>query len=269
MSGLNPFDWYGPQFLALYALLFAAALLMSFVIANALRSEGREMPVSDEEELAVLAGGRDRLTETVLARMLSRGSAMIEKSRIYLRQPAGGLAGAELALGGISNPVSWGKVRRALADKAEVIEQNLISRQLMMPRGEARAIGFLVASPFLGLIGFGLVKYQIGGARERPVGFLVLFMAITAFVGLSRWLAFDRKTKAGIAAVQAARKASARLKRAPMNEETGVAVALFGTAVLAGSPIDSLHRLRQSDGGSSGGDGGSGCGGGGCGGCGG
>ncbi len=60
---------------------------------------------------------------------------------------------------------------------------------------------------------------------------------------------------------------SERLNRAPTGEETGLAVALFGTAVLAGSGLDGFHRLRaqSSDSGSSGSSdsGGSGGGGGG------
>ena len=83
-----------------------------------------------------------------------------------------------------------------------------------------------------------------------------------------RVFAVDRRTKGGLAVVKEAKRRAERLKRAPTQAETGMAVALFGTAVLAGSPLADLHRMRQSDGGSSGGDSGSsgGCGGGGCGG---
>ncbi|MDK2769515.1 MAG: TIGR04222 domain-containing membrane protein [Sphingomonas sp.] len=81
--------------------------------------------------------------------------------------------------------------------------------------------------------------------------------------------------RAGTEALSTARKNADRIRRAPQTGETAMAVALFGTAVLAGSEFDAFHKLRAAsgDGGGSGGDsgsdgGGSGCGGGGCGGCG-
>jgi len=101
-------------------------------------------------------------------------------------------------------------------------------------------------------------------------------LVATAIVAVIRVLKSDRRTQAGIAALTDARARAERLARAHTEAETGMAVALFGTAVLIGSPIGDLHTIRRekSDGGGSGdggsiGDGDSGCGGGGCGGCGG
>jgi hypothetical protein len=92
-----------------------------------------------------------------------------------------------------------------------------------------------------------------------------------------RYFTVDRRTEAAMSAVEAAKTRAARLKAAPTTPEMGLAVALFGTTVLAGSAYQDFHRLRSSsgdgDGGSSGdgsgGCGSGGCGGGGCGGCGG
>ena len=109
-------------------------------------------------------------------------------------------------------------------------------------------------------------------AQARQTVLLVL----TAVLALWRFFAVDRRTKGGIEAVKHAQGKSDRLRRAPTGDETGQAVALYGTAVLAGTPLAAFHTMRSSNSGDGGGcssdgggDGGGGCGGGGCGGCGG
>ena len=126
--------------------------------------------------------------------------------------------------------------------------------------------------PFWLLMAFGIPKLFVGVERERPIGYLSLLLLITLVLTAVRFARVDRRTGAAIDAVQAAWKNSQRLRIAPTPPEMGLAVALFGTGVLAGSYYESLHKLRQSsgDGGSSSSDSGSdGDGGGGCGGCGG
>lgn len=271
MTGLNPFDWSPGAFLALYAFLFMGALLGSFVIAAWLRPEGRALPVTDEEELAVLAGGADRLTETVLARLMARGAAIVDGGRMSFAASVSGGAPIEREIASLSSPAKWSAIRHSVALAAARIERQLAARGLLLERSEARELGLYAAVPLLVLLAFGTIRLQLGLAHDRPVGFLTVFLIATAIVMLIRVFATKRVTRAGMTALAEARQRSARLKLAPTQQETGTAVALFGTAVLVGSPIADLHRLRQSDGGSggggdSGGDGGGGCGGGGCGG---
>jgi uncharacterized protein (TIGR04222 family) len=274
MTGLNPFDWYGEAFLALYAFLFVGALIAGAAIAAWLRPEGHALPVTDEDELAVLAGGADRLTETVLARMMARGAAIIQMRKVSFASVSGGTP-LERELASLPSPAKWSEIRQRVAIAAGRIEQQLAGKGLRMERGEAWQLGLYAAIPLVLLIGFGMIKVQVGLARDRPVGFLVAFMVVTAIAALIRVFATKRATSRGKAVLAEARQRSARIRLAPTQDETGTAVALFGTAVLVGSPIAELHRMRQSSGdggsGTSGdsGGGGSGCGGGGCGGCGG
>jgi uncharacterized protein (TIGR04222 family) len=272
MTGLNPFDWYGGAFLALYAFLFVGAFLGSFALASWLRPEGRAVPVTDEDELALLAGGPGRLAESVVARLLARDEAEIDQQRLVLGGTVTGRSPVERELAGLSSPAKWKEVREWVAASAQRIEELLIARGLLMERGESRQLGLYAAVPLVLLMAFGLTKLEIGLGRDRPVGFLAAFLIVTAIVALFRVFATDRRTKGGVAAVRDARDRSERMRRAPTREETGTAVALWGTAVLVGSPFVDLHKMRRSgDGGDGGGggDGGSGCGGGGCGGCGG
>jgi uncharacterized membrane protein YgcG len=109
------------------------------------------------------------------------------------------------------------------------------------------------------------------------VGFLTALLIVTAFVALIRFAKLDAATRSGRRALGEVRREAARLRSAPVRDEAGMAVALFGTTVLVGSALSDFHDLRMKgassgeDGGSSGGDSGGdgGCGGGGCGGCGG
>ena len=69
-------------------------------------------------------------------------------------------------------------------------------------------------------------------------------------------------------ALAADRARHLRLRQAPQSDEVTLAVALFGTAVLIGSPWEALHSMRTAQGGDGSGGADGGCGGGGCGGCG-
>ena len=273
MNGVDPFELQAFEFLVLYSMLFVVAVVAGFAIAAFVRPEGNSAVLSKDDELAYLAGGRARLGETVLARMLAAGQARIEKAKIHLAPPTAGAAGLERAILALPSPASFGKVQGILKDGANRIEHDLTARGLMMERAEAWQVGLLAALPLVLLLGLGLVRYQFGVAAGRPVGFLMGFMIATAIFAVVRVFAVDRRTKGGLAVIKEAKKRAERLKRAPTQGETGMAVALFGTAVLAGSPLADLHRMRQSEGGSGGdsgsgssSDGGSGCGGGGCGG---
>jgi uncharacterized protein (TIGR04222 family) len=276
MTGMNPLDWYGGAFLALYAGLFVAAIGVGKLISISLRPAGREMPMTNEDELAVLAGRAPRLAEAVLARMLARGEATIQRGWVVFRG-ASSASGLERELSQLPSPAKWSAIQHRVRDSAARIEQQLVARGLVMERGEKFRLGMLAAIPLLLLLGLGWAKLQVGIARDRPVGFLVVFLIVTAITVLLRVFLTSRRTKAGYAVLKQAQQRSERLKRAPTTGEMGTAVALFGTAVLVGSPFADLHGMRHGQGDGSGGsgdsggssDGGSGCGGGGCGGCGG
>lgn len=283
MTGANPFDWYGGAFLALYAFLFVGAILCSLVIAAWLRPEGRPGAVGDDDELALLAGGRTRLGEAVLARLLARRAITIGHEGIYSHVPPAGASSAECDILSLPSPFRWKAAREMIAGAAIQLECGLVDRGLLMELEENRQLRAYAVLPLVLLTGFGSIKVMIGLSRDRPVGFLVAFLVATVIVAIIRIVSLDRRTRSGIRLVSEVRQRSERLGRAPTEAETGTAVALFGTAVLVGSPMAELHGIRrQSDGsgsgggngcggGGGGGSGGSGgsCGGGGCGGCGG
>jgi uncharacterized membrane protein YgcG len=256
MLPLGPLDWTGQPFLILYLALLAIALVTSFVAPELLRPHGHDRPVTDPADLALLAGGPTRYAEAEVARRLATGElVMIGKDRFATR------TGADMA---------WRTLSRDVRRRTAAIEARLRGGGLLLGSGERAAMRAWAVMPLVVLALFGTTKIAIGLSRDRPVGFLVALVAVTAILAAVRLFA-DSRTEAGRAAVKRARASHDRLRRAPTRAETALGVALFGTAVLAGSEFERLHQLRSSsgDGGGGGDGGGDGGGGGGCGGCGG
>ncbi len=274
---LGPFDLTGGPFLILYAILFVATLVAGLIIPRRLRPEGRPQRVTDIDQLAFLSGGRPRFIDTVAARLLSGGGLhMVGRKTFGIGLSASPASPAERSVLALDTPIGWKDIEGALRRHAEPVERKLILAGLLMTDAERGSLRFWAVLPYLMLLTFGATKWVIGDMRDRPVGILTILLIATTVLAVLRWVSVDRRTKAGVAAVFDARRSSGRLRQAPTDAEVGVAVALFGTVVLAGSAWSGFHQLRNAsssgDGGGGGSDGGSdggGCGGGGCGGCGG
>lgn len=272
---LGPFDWTGGPFLILYLVLLVIVVIAGVIIPARQLPEGRRQKVSDPDQLAFLAGGRARFADGVVARLLAgRALVMNGKDKLDVRM-RNGTGAAENSVLALTAPLDWPRIERTLRPTANGLHQRLQRAGLMLTSAERSNLRYWALLPYLTLLMFGATKWFIGDARERPVGFLTVLLVVTAILALIRAFTIPKLTRAGVAALGDAREEADRIRRAPLTGEMGLAVALFGTTVLAGSDLDAFHRMRAAsggDGGSSGGDGGGdggGCGGGGCGGCGG
>lgn len=258
----NPYLWPPEPFLILYCCLLVCAFLFSLVAPAVLRPVGRGTNPTDPAELALLAGGRTRLMEAEAARQLAGGELiMMGKDRfINTGSARRGLPPGE---------IKWTEFSRRLGPLAMTVETRLRRAGMLVSDDELASLRRWAVMPLAVLAVFGTVRLVRGVWLDHPVGFLALLLAATTILGVIRWGGLDRRTAAGTAALAKARAAADRLRRAPTQPEMALGVALFGTAVLAGSEFERLHQLRAAasgDGGGGGGDGGSGCGGGGCGG---
>jgi len=265
---LGPFDLTGGPFLLLYGALLVFTIVVGIAIPRWLRPEGRAPRNPDIDHLAFLAGGTSRFAEAVTTRLLATRQLVMDEKK-FLAGELGGATAAERSVLALPQPASWEAVAGAIGRHADPIRERLVTDGLLMDGWTALQLRFWQTTPYLLLFAFGWTKVQIGEARGKPVGFLIALLVITVVFALIRFAVLDRRTRAGQEVIEEARERSERLRRAPAEGETGLAVALFGTAVLAGSAWGDFHRMRAAsgDGGSGGGgDGGSGCGGGGCGG---
>lgn len=271
---LGPFDLSGGPFLILYTGLLLLALTAAIGLPFWLRPEGRAHRVTHPDQLAYLAGGRTRFLDALVTRLLTAGLLAISPRRKLAAQgPGGGHSPAEIAILRLPGEFGWAEIERTARDYAEPVERALVRDGLLMDAGEALRLRLWQTLPLLAALLFGAIKWEVGTMRDKPVGILTFLLLLTLAAAVIRFLVLDRRTQAGIRALGQAQADADRLRRAPLPEEMGLAVALYGTAILAGSYWSDYHALRRasgSDGGSSSDSGsGDGGGGGGCGGCGG
>jgi uncharacterized protein (TIGR04222 family) len=268
-------SWTGSDFLLFYAGLLGFACVAGWWIPARLRAPGRHGVADDLESVAVLVGGCERLADSVLADLYTRGALIAQgegQLAVAHRDVAGSPAAKALLMA--DPPLTRQAAREALTVHADRIAARLQRAGLLLRPEEHMRLRWLSITPFAALLLLGLYRQRAGDAVGEPTGFLVILLAVTVFCAIIRFARSDPRTLAGIAAVRQLQNRGMRTARAPRAEEAAMAVALFGTAVLVGTPWEPVHAMRQQgsgDGSSSdtGSDGGSGCGGGGCGGCGG
>jgi uncharacterized protein (TIGR04222 family) len=266
---MNPFALDGAHFLLLYAVLLAATWLLCRYAAERLRPEGRRQQVTDADSLALLSGGTQRLAEVAATRLMAAGQLRhADKDRFVPGGKAGPVASTlDRALLGLPMPVRWRDVSKVAAVEGKRLRHRLEMQRLLLDDGQRAQLRLVQALPLAALLAFGALRLAQGIPNDKPVGYLTLLMVLT-LVLLIRSLVIDPRSRAGIGAVKAAQDAHRRLRLAAPDAEAGLAVALFGTVVLTGSWLETLHRLRSSSGGvgaDTSADGDGGCGG--CGGC--
>ena len=273
-------SYSGTDFLFFFGCLLAAAALAGLWIPANLRPEGRKSPVTDAEEAAVLAGGVTRHAMAVSADLMAREglvSASKNKVRVNRTELESGSAGRSV-LRKIGE-FDMRELRLATKADGEAIADGLERRGLLMDAGQKWRLRWLSISPYLALIALGLYRFFAGEAEGEPTGRLMALLFVAGGLALWRFLAINPRTRAGNEVLRDLEEETSRLRRAPVANEAGFAVALFGTAVLVGTPWEQVHAMRQAGSGGDGGgfgdsdsDGGGGDGGGcggGCGGCGG
>jgi uncharacterized protein (TIGR04222 family) len=285
-SGFNPIDFNGPDFLAFWIPLTAIFFLVAVVLRwRARRVIAQPRQLRDPVDVALLAGGLERVAGSVLARLYRRGLITVEGDKLKAsgHLPADATPceriGFEVCAGGIS---AMSQLVMPLKPHVQSNVDALMDAKLLVDDATARAIRNMtlgcMAIPLL----LGITKLIVGINRDRPVGFLIIGLIAAGFC---TYFAIRRplRTSAGDTALDALKDenedltpASLDITRLPDPTSAALAVALFGTAVLPGMAMSSIRPIFggiDADGSSSGSGCGSGCGGGGggsgCGGCGG
>jgi uncharacterized protein (TIGR04222 family) len=284
---LNPFNWYGADFL----LLFWSLCLTLVPLALWLRHRGRGpeeaafgLPLGTYE-LARLAKNGRALADSAFAAMAFAG-------QVELR------AGSEIRRTGTTpptDPYEWtvwqlfrneawsdlGKMRdrasQANLEAVAALDKSLIDKGLLLVAGVRQRLDSIPLFTVLGLEAFGFTKLLVGWMRYRPVGYLLLSLLVLGVVG---WLCQRHGAWATGRGTILLQTTTTELKQPPAGplstRAVALTVALLGISQLKALGLSEMATLLlppadTSGGGSDGGgsDGGSGCGGGGCGGCGG
>lgn len=273
-------SWTGSDFLLFYSVLLGFAGASAWWMPNLLREPGRRGSLDDLESVAVLTGGPTRLADSALAELYVHGGLVGgDKGKLAVARCDAAVSPAARTLLAAGEQLSRADAKKALDTHADLVASRLQRAGLLMRDADYTRLRWLSVSPYGALFLIGIYRERAGDAVGESTGFLVVLLLLTAVLAATRFFTIDPRTAAGIEAVRDLRERNGRFSRAPMPDEAAMAVALFGTMVLVGTPWEPVHAMRKPEGdgggcGASGGDssssdGGSGCGGGGCGGCGG
>lgn len=270
--GLAQYD--AEQFLVIFAGLVVLGWLLALVVPLILRPVGEPNVPANAGLYAALASGKSRYAEAIMAGLLASGRLEMEGKTFHVRDRQAASGGAESRLMSLGDSFGWKSFARAIDSGYQADRDALIEGGLLTGSGQAFPLRLIAAVPMMLIVLLGLYRLQAGRALGEPIGILAVLIVLGLVVIGWRLLDGLRLTREGKRALRDARQENVGLKRAPTREQMALGVAIFGTAVLAGTPYDPLHAMRHSSGGDAGyagdgGDGGSGCGGGGCGGCGG
>lgn len=263
-------SWTGSDFLLFYAMLLGLATFAAWWLPAHLRVSGRPGEADDLESIALLAGGRQRMVDSLIADLYVRGAlAEAENGRLHVAVRDLPASPGGKALLAMDVPVTLAEARRALDIHADRVAARLRRSGLLLRPEEHSRLRWLAVAPFGALFAMGLYRQRAGSALDEPTGFLIVLLGVTVLLAVIRFVTCDQRTAAGKTVLQSMRARSDRITGIPGPDEAALAVALFGTTVLVGTPWEAVLAMRQKDGGG-GADGGragdSGCGGGdGCG----
>lgn len=308
-GGMNPFELDGIQYLwFLIPTMIAAIVLGNFYWMFA-RGPKPDSSTDEQnltwEQAAYLAGQKNRLATAAIARLVDRQYAAIDGNNgdRLIRKSGAGEPHSPVERAVLKalplDRTDKGALAR-LADTAEgAFAEEIHAMEeagYVNSNAKAKSHAIMGALPLIFVIlGLGLPRLVLGIQNGKPVLFLVITLIFASIIAFMMTFAQLLRTRKGDAALKRLQTANANLKAGsawknspsrgiPPETTAAMAVALFGTVVLAGSPLERLKEWypRQTTDGSGsgcstgcgtsggGGDGGGGDGGGsGCGGCGG
>lgn len=159
------------EFLIIYSGLIVVGCVAAWLISSALRDAGRRSESLDPASIAVLAGGRERFADAVLARLIVAGAvefAGSEGLRVVRRDPAAGTAAlALLEAGGL---LTLGEARRIIdRHRAGIVARLRRSGLLLWPEQVMR-MRWLSIAPFAVLFVLGIYRYRAANAFGAPSG---------------------------------------------------------------------------------------------------
>lgn len=215
----RPWGLSGPEFLQLYWIGLALAVLVAIVVRVRVRAGHSSQPVRslDMDELAYLAGGPRRVVETALARLLTAGE---------LRTSRRGTVQATAATSSL-NPVDRAVITDsqrytnrtvnllipavAKDDAVTAIGRRLEEMGLVVHPDVAKAALRKGSTALWVLLAIGVARWVNGVAISAPIGWLTLQLVVT---GALIWLLTRRgkhlRTSKGNRVLEDARTTSTR-----------------------------------------------------------
>jgi uncharacterized protein (TIGR04222 family) len=288
----NPLDMRGPDFLILYLVALIATIGFASALRWLLRAPGATANTANSRkyhpyELAWLVGGWQRALDAALANLVASGflklnlaernlevlkalppdSHVLEREIFKAAQADGSLA----VVRSVTNSIdfSWA--------------QKLSDEGLLLSAARKRVVQWVPTLLLVAVLVLGITKINIGINRGKPTDYLSVLVLITFAITAVFGLRSARLSRLGERIVADAKNQNASLRNLNSSSaeisgvQSAIAVALFGSVVLADGPWKDLQIALTPPAsgwtgatgvGCGGGFGGGGCGGGhGCGGC--
>ena len=304
LNFLNPFDFTGPQFLIFYGICSLLAILLCLIIRKVSRRKGKDSFESVSlswQELSVLSGDIQRYVEVLFFRLVSKDIIMRKNHRFFMTENGEKAELSDKTELSVVASIKDGKetdiIQNELRVKAMAIQEELKAKGLLESAKSFEKISFRVSILYLSLITMGAIKVFVGIARDKPIGFLLVFILVNICLYIlfmrrpARTIAGDRYLQKQINKISYSRTNSGNFDQSDVTP-----ICIHGLSVadrrLSHSVLETMSKTRRNhsyqgnssiyttihtDGGgsdsisggfgSSGGD--IGCGGSGCGGCGG
>jgi uncharacterized protein (TIGR04222 family) len=204
---VNPFDWYGPEFLLFY--VFFGVLVIGGMIWLRNKNEAGPTPkleMSDPYLIAFLRGDAKEVLRVAMVSLVDRNLLEANGSKLKTHQ--------KVSSDSVRHPVEKTIIENfkteseassafnshGLEMACEPYRKRLESAGLLPDDSVRRARFVLLVITILLLVTVALIKISIGLARERPVILLVILMIVAAIVPFFVWS--PRLTARGKAALE-------------------------------------------------------------------
>ncbi|MDQ3301423.1 MAG: TIGR04222 domain-containing membrane protein, partial [Myxococcota bacterium] len=253
---MNPLDLVGPQFLTFWLAGGVAVAVVTWLVRVAVGRSPRRATADEAAaklhptQVAYLVGGIERAVEAAVAGLHHRGLLATDSWLIKQTDARGEILSPEGVFRGCAEPARLSRLEqhvlrslpstmRGLIDgagsSAIVIERELEEAGLLV--ADRTRATWIVRLAGLAWLGLGVLKIGIGIAHARPVAFLVLLVALGAWLLCKRARA-PRETALGRAVMRLMRERHRSLEltatTAPAQvtaDEMTLAYGLFGHAV--------------------------------------
>jgi uncharacterized protein (TIGR04222 family) len=282
------FDLPGPEFLSFYIPFLLLAVAAALVLRWKLRDPGgdpRQLPSLGPYESACLAEGPVGAISAAVASLMYRGTIVFKASGRELKVNGSLPVNAEPLEDAVYEAVATAgqstlrAVRRATVAATRKLTGHLEDQQLLLSAFGQRLVRVVPPLLVAFVLFIGLIKLIVGIGRSRPIGYLMLTLAVGLIVLIIMLARHPLRTRRGDRVLARLKRENAALQVTAVSNPDSLhpsdlvtALALFGPETLVHSGLASLaavlmeERRRNA---LHGGYTSSGCGAGGCGGCGG
>ena len=222
---MNPFDLSGPEFLQLYLVVLAVALVAAGVARWLMRHPGDEPSEHALDltpyEIAYLSGGESLAIDTAIIRL-------VHLDVLFLDFSARSLTRREKTLSANPDPLEKAiydlaadeagtlveRVRQSAWSTAAQLRERLDEFGLLIPEERLNAVRLVPGGIVFAASLFGWIKVFVGLARHRPVAYLVLLVLFS--MGMAALFVFKRafRSRRGDRALQQLKHENAALEYA-------------------------------------------------------